>query len=211
MKKIICSSLLAISLLSLLVSSYKNFPYYEVELGPVGGIALFSLWAWMLLDLIKSTTASKKLIWVVSFIIFNTFAAVIYFFRVFNPKEPQIEFIQKLKIEHQSACKVINLVIISFTITILHLFFVSNFYIIFGIPFPELYSLIVNKIIYMPLGIFLEGFYNIIGVDLTLDPVRNIELFTHTASIAYTTLLYMIVLFIGSKIPNLKSKYSNCG
>ena len=203
MTSIVSWTMIGVFLLSLLISSFSNLPNYEVSPGPVGSASLLLLWVLMLIHFFKNRSLKRKVWWGISLIIFSWIAGVIYFWRVYQPNN-RVDKIEKFKLANPTFYKYFKIIVVCAIITILHQFFFSNFYLVFGIPFFDTYSLIVEKIIYFPVFVFLSTLYKALNVDLVGAPSRHLFFLGHAVNLLYTMGLYAAVYVLFSKVKRLR-------
>ncbi|PLX93560.1 MAG: hypothetical protein C0621_07215 [Desulfuromonas sp.] len=200
MKLLITYCLLGIFLLSTLVSSFVNFPAYQIEPSPIGQMACVSFWAFMLWELIKNHNLKPKLTWGLGFFLFGIITAFVYFVKIFIPENEH----KKLNFRINSSSDYTKIFILSFCVAILQMYICSIIYMSVGIPFPEIYNLIVNEIIYLPAVLFLKTLYSVTSVNMH-EHSWGIGILSEGVTFIYTCLLYSAIIYI---ILRIKEKSS---
>ncbi len=191
MKTTIAFTLIITFLSSLLISDFSNLPNYQVEPGVIGGISIMLFWLLMVIDFYKNKEIKKKFLIGVCLVIFNWIASFFYFAFHFIPRNETPKFWGNLIKESPQRIKVIKLVSIAFSLTILQRLFMSKILLAVGMPFPELYNLIINKFLYFPVQSLLKIFYTIIKIDIN-NPSYSVYAFSNFIDIFYTFILFYI-------------------
>jgi hypothetical protein len=201
-KQIVCGvGLIIIIMGSLLVSALTHYRRYEVPGSPLVIIAGLILWIWMVIDFIKTRKKIRNgLVWGIALVLGNWIAALFYFIFIYFRNRRTLDATLKWRFGHPKLVSGAAIVVSAVCITILHWFIMSHVYLSIGIPFPNLYILIVNKIIYAPLTLVLKFAYSLAGIDTTTPPSDTIRIIAHTANFIYTTILYMLVFSVAWRL-----------
>jgi hypothetical protein len=183
-----------------------NYPVYDVNPGVYGIVPVFSLWILMLVDCFKRSNLKNKVLWIICLFIFNWVVGVIYFIFIFRKEKINLKIIETFKVNHPNYYNKICLSAIAIALATCQLLFMSIFLTTFGIPFYEIYNLVVNKIIYFPHYLLLNTFYTIANVNTDARPSFGIGLFISLSGVIYTSLLYFAGLILYQRI-----KQGKCG
>ena len=203
MKVFIGNLLIFVFFCSVLFTYVSNFPVYEVNPGVYGVLPVFALWIWMLIDFFKRKGTKNKLLWGGCLFFCNWIAGIAYYALVFRKNEKNLESIESLKTTKPKLFKAVNLSLFCAYLSISQLLFMSIFLTTFGIPFPEAYDLIVNKIIYLPNVLFLKGIFAVANIDTSSEPSFGIGLLVSLSGFIYTGLLYFLIIIT---YQNIKQK-----